>query len=72
MAGKKFLNPYVKVVLCSLGAAFMGYYLYRDVQAGELYVGAPLMRAVALVAFVYLLVKSLLDLMGRRGEDNET
>ena len=72
MAGKKFLNPYVKVVLCALGAACMGYFLYQDIQAGELYVGVPLMRAIALAAFVYLLVSSLRDLTGERGKDGQT
>lgn len=72
MAGKKFLNPYVKIILCSLGIVVMGYFLYQNIQAGELYVGTPLIRALAFVAFLYLLIQTLRDLLGHRNQNGET
>ena len=71
MAGKKFLNPFAKVVVCCLGAAFTGYYLYQNIQAGELHVGMPLLRACVFVAFLYLLFRSIRDLVDQRGENGE-
>ncbi len=71
MVGKKFLNPFAKVVICFLGAAFMAYYLYQNIQAGEFYVGMPLLRACVLVAFLYLLFRSIRDIVDQWGENGE-
>ncbi|MBI4965833.1 MAG: hypothetical protein HY913_21325 [Desulfomonile tiedjei] len=59
MAGNKFLNPYLKMVLCLLGMALMGYFLYPAVQAGEFSDHMTIVRALVFLGFSYLLMQSV-------------
>ncbi len=59
MAGKRFINPYVKIALCLAGAALMAYFLYPDLMAGRYTDRLVIARGIAFLAFVYLLIRSL-------------
>jgi len=63
MAGKKFLNPILKIVLCLVGMMLMGYFLYGSIQAGEPSDRVTIVRALVFLGFTYLLVQSIKDLM---------
>lgn len=62
MAGMKFLNPALKVLICALGMTIMGYFLYESLSTGALYDGMTIVRALVFIGFTYLLVKSVADL----------
>jgi hypothetical protein len=66
MAGKSFLNPILKIVLCSIGVLVMGYFVYGSVQAGEISERITIIRALVLVGFAYLLVQSVKELVIQR------
>ena len=59
MAGKKFLNVYVKIVLCLLGMGIMAYFIYPSVQAGEFSDRMTIARGLVFLGFGYLLVQSI-------------
>jgi len=59
MAGKKFLNVYVKILLCLLGMGIMAYFIYPSVQAGEFSDYLTIARALVFLGFCYLLVQSI-------------
>jgi len=59
MAVKKFLNVYVKIVLCLFGMGIMVYFLYPSVQAGELTDHLTIVRALVFLGFSYLLIQSV-------------
>jgi hypothetical protein len=65
MAGFKFLNPLVKIILCTLGMAVMGYFVYDAFLSGELYETTNIVRALVFLGFSYLLIQSLKDLSAR-------
>jgi len=65
VAGLKFLNPLVKVILCTLGMAVMGYFLYDAFLRGELNETTNVVRALVFLGFSYLLIQSLKDLSPR-------
>ncbi|AFM23041.1 hypothetical protein [Desulfomonile tiedjei] len=68
MAGLKFLNPILKIMICVAGMVIMGYYLYDSLAQG-LYETITLIRALVFVGFCYLLVQSVGDLMkDKKGE----
>jgi|UniRef100_A0A7C4AT51 hypothetical protein len=67
MAGKKFLNPFLKAILCVIGVAVMGYYLLEAVQQGEALERLNLVRWLVLMGFAYLLYQSVKDLTGAAG-----
>ncbi|HMK35811.1 MAG TPA: hypothetical protein VK463_12135 [Desulfomonilaceae bacterium] len=58
MAGKQFLNPYLKIVLSLMGAVAIGYQLYVWLGSGEPYDNLTVIRALVFAGFAYLLVQS--------------
>ena len=69
MAGVRFLNPYLKVVICFIGMSLMVYFLYLDILAGHLYDIAIIGRVLLFVGFVYLLVKTVKQIIGRQSNN---
>ena len=69
MAGMRFLNPYLKVVICLIGISLMAYLLYPDIQAGLLYDIAIIGRLLLFIGFVYLLAKSVKQIIGRQSNN---
>ncbi len=69
MAGKKFLNPRIKIVLCLTGILIMGYFvhdpLYDAIFANGSWDRLLVGRLLVMVAFIYLLAQSLKELFGR-------
>ena len=65
MNGKKFLNPYAKVILCVLGILIIGYYVLIQIQSGLIYDNLLIfiIRVIVLLGFTYLLVRSIADLV---------
>jgi hypothetical protein len=63
MAGKRFLNPYLKIMLCSAGMIVMGYFLYTSVWNGATYDHLTIARALVFLGFTYLLVQALRELL---------
>ncbi len=59
MAGIKFLNAYVKIVLCVLGMGIMAYFIYPSVQMGDFGDNLTIVRALVFLGFSYLFVQSL-------------
>ncbi len=67
MQGKSFLNPIVKIILCTIGMATMGYFLYPVLQSASPLDRLAVVRGLVLLGFTYLLVQSIKDLSGRGG-----
>lgn len=68
MAGLKFLNPILKMMICIAGMLIMGYYLYESLLQG-LYETITLVRALVFVGFSYLLVQSIGELLKDRNKE---
>jgi hypothetical protein len=58
MLGKKFLNPFLKIVLSLIGMIAVGYQLYVWHMSGAAYDNLTIVRALVFVGFSYLLVQS--------------
>lgn len=65
MAGKKFLNPLVKIVLCAVGMVVMGYFLYLAAQSGTLTDRMTIVRGLVFLGFTYLLAASIREYLTR-------
>ncbi len=65
MAGKNFLNPTVKILLCVFGTALIGYYVYESFTAGAPMDSTFIIRIMVLIGFIYLLIQSVRDLSGK-------
>lgn len=65
MAGKKFLNPIVKIALCVIGMVTMGVFLYPAILSGNLSEFLMIVRLVVFIGFGYLLVQGVRDLLAR-------
>lgn len=63
MAGKRFLNSYLKIVICLLGMAAMVYFLYPAIDAGTLTDRLNLIRGLVLLGFTYLFVQSVKEVL---------
>ncbi len=73
MAGKKFLNPFLKATLCIIGIGAMAYLLVPQVRSGGPYDYLALGRALVLLGFVYLLAQTVKDMLwGRKNTQNHT
>jgi len=59
MAGKKFLNPILKIVICLTGMILMGYFLYPSVSSGNFEDSLTIVRGLVFLGFTYLLVQSI-------------
>ncbi|MBI5251958.1 MAG: hypothetical protein HY912_20895 [Desulfomonile tiedjei] len=70
MAGLRFLNPLLKVVLCLLGMGVMGFFLYESISSGTSDDRMTIVRALVFLGFAYLFVKAAADLVRQR-KDNE-
>jgi TRAP-type mannitol/chloroaromatic compound transport system permease small subunit len=62
MAGLKFLNPILKIMICIAGMVIIGYYLYGSLSQG-LHETITLVRALVFAGFSYLLVQSIGELI---------
>ena len=69
MAGKKFLNPISKIVICLAGVLILGYFvhtpLYEAIFSNGPWDTVLVARLVVMIAFVYLLAQSLRELSKR-------
>jgi hypothetical protein len=63
MAGKNFLNPLLKVILCSIGIFSMAYYLLPVLQSDKSIETLDGIRVLVLLGFGYLLIQSLRHLI---------
>jgi hypothetical protein len=63
MAGIKFLNPALKIILCALGMTIIGYYLYDSILAGATNDRMTIVRVLVFLGFTYLMIKSALELI---------
>lgn len=59
MAGKKFLNPIGKIILCLIGMLVMGYFLLPAIQSGDYDDRMTIVRGLVFLAFTILLVRSI-------------
>ncbi len=66
MAGKKFLNPILKIVICITGMLVIGYFLYPSVRSGIIEDNSTVLRALVFLGFTYLLVQSIKQMIDRR------
>jgi len=62
MAGKKFLNPIYKIILCSLGMFLMGYFIYMSYLSETMNDKLTIARVLVFLAFAYLLARSIQDI----------
>ncbi len=65
MAGKRFLNPLLKTVLCIVGMVVLAYHLSPDIMSGNFDDHMTLLRLVVFLGFTYLLVQSVRDVIDR-------
>jgi hypothetical protein len=68
MAGNRFLNPLLKVVLCSLGMIVMACFIYLSMKDGAEYDYLTIGRVLVFLGFTYLLVQSLRQVLRRTGK----
>ena len=66
MAGKEFLNPILKIVICIAGMLVMGYFLYPSVRSGIIEDNLTILRALVFLGFTYLLAQSIKQMIERR------
>jgi hypothetical protein len=59
MTGKRFLNPFLKVILSLIGMVAIGYQLYAWLMSGDSYDYLTIARALVFAGFTYLLVQSI-------------
>ncbi|MDA8406011.1 MAG: hypothetical protein M0T73_04010 [Deltaproteobacteria bacterium] len=69
MAGKKFLNPISKIVICLAGVLILGYFVHMPLYEA-IFLNGPwdnmlVGRLVVMIAFVYLLAQSVRELSKR-------
>ncbi|MFH1115276.1 MAG: hypothetical protein V1792_15305 [Pseudomonadota bacterium] len=62
MAGKKFLNPVGKIILCLIGMLVLGCFLLPAVQSGDYGGPITILRALVFLAFAVLLVRSIAEI----------
>jgi hypothetical protein len=67
MAGKKFLNPTIKIMICLLAIAVLGYFvvqeaIFQNDPVNKFLIG----RILVMIGFTYLLVQSLRELLQNR------
>ena len=69
MAGKKFLNPLIKVIICLLGLLILGYFIHaplRQVIFGDGTADKILvLRVLVMIGFLYLLAQSIREIIKR-------
>jgi hypothetical protein len=65
MAGKKFLHPLLKMVLCVVGILTMGYFLHHSFEQGTWTEWTNFVRGLVFLGFAYLLVQSIRDFASR-------
>lgn len=65
MAGKKFLNPLLKIILCIIGMVVLAYHGSPAVMAGNFDDHMTIVRLLVFVGFTYLLVQSLREVLDR-------
>jgi hypothetical protein len=63
MSGKKFLNPFLKIVLSLIGMLAVGYQLYVWLGSGEAYDKLTIVRGLVFAGFFYLLVQSFRQIL---------
>ncbi len=61
MAGKKFLNPIGKIILCLIGMLVLGYFLLPAIQSGDYDNGITIVRGLVFLAFAVLLIRSIAE-----------
>jgi TRAP-type mannitol/chloroaromatic compound transport system permease small subunit len=67
MAGKKFLNPTIKIMICLSAITVLGYFvvqeaIFQNDPVNKFLIG----RLLVMIGFVYLLVQSLRELLQNR------
>jgi hypothetical protein len=72
MAGLKFLGGQTKVVICVIGMALMGYYLYPSIQEGFVADGVTILRVMVFVGFAFFLVKNLQAIFTGSGDSRDS
>lgn len=63
MTGKRFLNPFMKIILSLIGMGAIGYQLYVWLVSGESYDNLTIVRALVFAGFAYLLVQSFRQIL---------
>jgi hypothetical protein len=71
MAGKKFLNPALKIIICLVAIAILGYFVHEPLYEA-VFSNGPVdkiltARVLVLIGFVYLFVHSVRELLKRDG-----
>lgn len=70
MAGKKFLNPTLKIIICLFGIVLLGYFIieplreaiFNDGPVDRFLVG----RILVVIGFIYLLIQSGREIASNR------
>ncbi len=65
MAGKQFLNPLVKLIVCLIMTLIMGYFFLQSLEAAEYYEKTTWFRGAVLFGFVYLFCNSVRQVCAR-------
>ncbi len=67
MAGKKFLNPFIKIIICLLGLLILGYFSHASLREVVLGGGSAdkilVVRLLVMIGFLYLLAQSVREIM---------
>ncbi len=66
MAGRKFLNPSLKVAVCLIGMFVMGYVLYPAIRSGSIEDSVTIFRGLVFLGFAYFLVHGIKQMLESR------
>jgi len=62
MARVRLLNSYLKLVICALGMACMGYLLYPAIWSGDLGETIMIARALVFLGFTIFLIRGIIEI----------
>ncbi|MGC8604926.1 MAG: hypothetical protein ACP5VS_14750 [Desulfomonilaceae bacterium] len=69
MSGKKFLNPRSKIIICLVGFLVLGYFVHAPLYEALFLNGQwdrmLVSRLLVMLAFIYLLARSVKELLTR-------
>ena len=70
MAGKKFLNPTLKIIICLFGIILLGYFIIEPLNEAIFHNGPVdrflVGRILVVIGFLYLLIQSGREIVSNR------
>lgn len=72
MAGLKFLGVHTKVMICVIGMALMGYYLYPSIEEGFVADTVTILRVIVFVGFAFFFARNVQAIFTGSGQSRDS